>query len=879
MNKRLRLAVRNAACTDCKMSRDAEDEDICITGSGKNEATVGVITQFPVSPDSHLRAQVEEAFLAHGIDLTTVVWLSAIKCRTYSASPSKADLKACRKYLDMELDFLKLEYVITLGSEALFAGTGRSGIVKWRGQIHTHSSGAKVFSTISPSAVVRNPGMASGFNSDIRVFCNMVRGIEGDEDPWHLPYDDQWTNVITKADLKALSESLETADAVSFDIESTTGSEFDPDAAIVSLSLTTLHGDQPHVWAIPLFHPDSPWLDRWQRVLRWLAKFLCKVPKRIAHNAKFDTRWLIHFGMPNLLPTFDTIIATSLLDENRRKGLKPLAQELLGADPWAMEGNFRKDWWLHHDLLEILDYNGLDTWHTMRLYLLFRAQLKEQPRLERLMRHLMMPVIRELVFVERRGVYVDRPLMMKNWGIAQQKLIDFETELAEALPHPDEVPDRLKHKKTGEILVNYNASNFLRWWLFDFLQLPVIKRGKMKDDGRSGDPSVAEDVMMALAPQSSVCSLLLERVEWNKYDTAFFSPYSEQVTDDSRLRTVFKPWGTVTGRMSSGKEDAEKITSKAQLRGANLQQVPRNKLVRGIFGAAPGWAFVEADYSQIELRIAAYLAREITMLHLYATGQDIHMAMAMQMTGKPAHLVTAEERKRAKAINFGFLYGMGWAKFIVTAFIKYGILVTPDESKAFRKAFFQQFPGLLPWHGRQRSLAAKYKRVESPLGRVRHLPDIDSHNPEVRSEAERQAINSPVQGFASDLALLSLVHTAKRFRREGIEAYPIGAVHDAVNFEIRIDDLPRALPLIKYTMENLPLEKLFGVHLDVPIVADLKVGSHWGGATEIPAGLLKIHGGDGADTQLIEWLMTEMNYDLEGWDGRSRSNARQGRRV
>lgn len=211
------------------------------------------------------------------------------------------------------------------------------------------------------------------------------------------------------------------------------------------------------------------------------------------------------------------------------------------------------------------------------------------------------------------------------------------------------------------------------------------------------------------------------------------------------------------------------------------------------------------------------------------------MATAMQMTGKPASLVTSEERKKAKAVNFGFLYGMGWAKFISTAFLNYGLHVSEDESRAFRTAFFAQFPDLPPWHRRQRMLARKYRRVETPMGRVRHLPDIDSANEEVRAEAERQAINSPVQAMASDMALLSLVRSARLFRREGIEAYPVGAVHDAVNFEVRNDHVHLALPMIKQTMEELPLADMFDCNLTVPIIADLKVGVHWGGATEVPA--------------------------------------------
>ena len=846
MNKRLRLAVRNAVCTDCKMSQGLDPEEVCTTGVGPNGATVGIVTTFPLSPGSSMHRDICTQLQAVGIDPEAVMWMSAIKCASWSSSPTKTDMKACRAYLDRELEHLGLSHVLAFGTEALFATTGLSGITKYRGRVTTHPSGTQVYPTISPGMTNRNPGLMDGYLADLRNFANLVKGQTPDEDPWHLPFDDQWTNVMDKTTLRACVRALRTADAVAFDIETNGPVEFDPEAVIASIALTTLHGTEPHVWAVPLAHPQSPWLDRWESVVAILGRRLSRVPVRVAHNAKFDTRWLVHFGMPDLTPTFDTIIAASLLDENRRKGLKPLAQQLLGADPWAVDATAV----MGLELDTVLDYNGLDTWHTLRLYLLFREQLRAEPGLARMMTRLMMPAVQELVHVERRGVYVDRKVLHRNWAIVQETLASIHHKLGQHLPDPAVVPDRFKHRKTGEVQVNYNASNFLRWWLFEHIGMPVLARGKSKDDGRHGDPSVAEAVMMALAPQYPVAQLLLDRVEWNKYHTAFFTPYAQQITEDNRIRSVFKPWGTVTGRMSSGKEDTEKITGKAQLRGVNLQQVPRNKLVRGVFGAGPGWTFVEADYSQIELRIAAYLARERNMLRLYATGQDIHMAMAMQMTGKSAKLVTPEERKKAKAVNFGFLYGMGWHKFIATAFANYGLVVTEEEAKAFRKAFFQGFPDLMPWHAKQRRLAAEYKRVQTPMGRIRHLPDIDSANPEVQAEAERQAINSPVQAMASDMALLSLVHTARRFRRERIEAYPVGAVHDAVNFEVRTSDLTLALPIIKHTMENLPLARLFGCEVDVPIIADLKVGKHWGGATEVPANLLM----DGQDRQLARWL-------------------------
>jgi DNA polymerase-1 len=160
-------------------------------------------------------------------------------------------------------------------------------------------------------------------------------------------------------------------------------------------------------------------------------------------------------------------------------------------------------------------------------------------------------------------------------------------------------------------------------------------------------------------------------------------------------------------------------------------------------------------------------------------------------------------------------------------------VVTEAEARAFRRAFFEEFPELQRWHARQRSLARKYKRVESPLGRVRHLPDIDSPVDGVRAEAERQAINSPVQATASDMCLYSLVLISKEFERFGLKARSVGTVHDAINFEVPVAEVPTVLPLIRRTMENLPLDR-FGCFMDVPIIADAKIGTRWGSAIEVP---------------------------------------------
>jgi len=864
----LELAVRNAACTECRLHTDTEPEDVCITGQvlqPKTRPKIAVVTKFPIAESGRTYKELVDYFNEAGIDHTNVMWLSAMKCKTYGMDPTKTDQKKCALFLRAEFAFMDFDYVLALGAEAWFAASGWADITKNRGKLFDIAEGRGViFPTISPSAVSRNPGLRGGFVADLQYFGRLVRG-QG-EVPDHHDNADHNTTVRTLDDLKTLLRRLKHAYACAYDIEAGSAlggycEEHDPNARVISIAVTVTDGPDmttAHTYNVPLYHPESWFKPKWRAVLRAITKAMRKCPRRVAHNSKYDTKWMQHFtGEEQFCATFDTIVAAALLDENRPKGLKPLSQMLLGAEPWGID---TKDL-LSTPLDEVLEYNGLDTWHDLRLYFVFKKQLLDQPRLANFFRRLSMPLTNELCYVERRGVFVDEPQLKINWGIVRSKLEEIHDALDEYVPETH--PFITYVKRTGELKdfgVNWNASNFARWFLFEYLELPVLKRGKAKDDGRPGDPSMDEATMAYLAEVDdnpngqAVAKLLLDRVQWNKYDTAFFTPWSTIIDQNSRMHSVFKPWGTVTGRLSSGKEDAEKVSGgKGQQRGVNLQQVPRGDLTRGIFGAPPGSYFVEFDYSQVELRVAAFLAREPTMLHLYATGQDIHMAMAMQMTGKPAHLVTKEERKKAKAVNFGFLYGMGWQKFIMTAWSNYGVRVTEEEAQAFRKAFFDQFPMLLPWHGRQRRLAHKFGRVETPMGRIRHLPDIYSPDRGVQSEAERQAINSPVQGFASDMCALSMVILARQFRREDIQAYPIGTVHDAVNWEIHGDDLTYALPRIKDTMENLPLEEWFGVNLNVPIIADCKVGTRWGQAKELPGEIL-IPGNIKAERELSAWL-------------------------
>jgi len=815
MNPVVRDAVRDPiGCTDCSLSADGLDN--CITAEGNENADLLVLTRLPLTPRN--RAELLTYLSDAGFDTKTIAITAVSKCSSFGADASKADIKACRRHLEAEIDVIKPTWVLALGSEALLTATGRSGIMKYRGQIFDFKDRphVKVVATISPSMVFRNPGLRGGFIADLSYINRLSRGEKLSD----ALVPKRIASVVSKRGLQALADELKVCEGYAFDIETTGFDEFKPDGRIISLALSTWRkGDTGprDCWVIPLYHPESPWRTRWREVLERIAPFLRMPKKRVAHNGKFDLRWLRHFGARFSL-TFDTMLAAHLLNENRPKSLESLSRELVGVEPWKIDNKTLID----ERLVKVVKYNGMDTWNTALIYFVLRRQLMEQRKLAVLFQRMSVPASEVFTDIERRGIFCDVPLLDERAHIVKQELKAIDSGLMEWVPPRDEWPKNVK-------AVNFNASNFARWWIFDWLELPITKRGK------GGAPSMAEGIMSKLAQDHphKVLDLLLERVKWNKYDTSFFAPYQELVDENDRIHTTFKLTGTVTGRLSSGKGDQDKVTGRVQNRGVNLQQVPRDPFVRGLFGAAPGWAFIECDYSQIELRVAAFVANEPTMKYLYNSGKDIHMTMAMRMTGKPESEVTKEERKKAKAVNFGFLYGMGWLKFISTAWENYGVVVTEEEAKAFRKAFFDEFPMLMKWHSRQRMMAHKYGRVESPLGRARHLPDIHSSDHKVVAEAERQAINSPVQSFASDMAVMALVRIDEELKRRGLRARSVGTVHDAINFECPEEELEEVVPLIKWHMENVPLEEWFGVHLDIPIVGDCKIGRRWGGADEV----------------------------------------------
>jgi len=564
---------------------------------------------------------------------------------------------------------------------------------------------------------------------------------------------------------------------------------FEDGAKIHCLGLATLHGTQ---WILPVspFDGGEPVFDyaTQKMMVESLAEVLSS-RKVIGHNAKFDNKWLrVIFGVRFPL-TFDTMIAAHLLDENISAGLKYQAKIHFNAPDYDLSTSEKKG---NVDPSRLYKYCAYDVYFTALLYQKFKGDLNNDPALKKVFMWLMMPAAEVFEEIELNGVFVN-----------QEKMSQLEKELRARL---DDLKAKLESLAPG---INWNSPKQVGDILYNQWGIAPLEYTK------KGLPSTAEPVLQRLKNLHSGVNTLLEYREVHKQLSGFIEGWHRFIHGD-RMHPNFRLTGTVTGRLSCSEP--------------NLQQVPRDPKIRSLITAPPGWTFVEADYSQVELRVAAMLSGDPMMIDIFNREDgDIHTTTAIAVSGKRE--VTKEERKKAKAINFGFLYGMGATKFREYARDKYEQDLTMEEAIRFRQRFFDLYAELPRWHMKQRDIVKIYGQVRTLTGRIRHLPGVFSPSEELRASAERQAINTPVQSFASDLTVASIIEIYRTVPRD--QCRIVGTVHDAILFEVRNEYIEEVTEQIKAIMEKPQIiTEKFGIRLPVPIVSDLEVKPGGWGSVE-----------------------------------------------
>jgi DNA polymerase-1 len=736
-----------------------------------------------------------------GVDPEKVYYTNAIKCACPRGTKFKVgDIKKCKVHLDQEIAEVKPRYILVLGAQALKA-TVDGSITELNG-VMVEKDGIKYMPSYSPGIVYRDPGKAPFVDKAMNNFKAMLEGSL--EEPPELDI-----RVITNMrQLKRAFQYLTENNYLhlSYDIETTGLVRFEDEVNLFGF------GNDQVQYIIPLEAPLSPLkgfrLAQHKLIItaiKWLNENALDL---VAGNGKFDDLFLEYkFGVkPHI--TFDVVLASHILNENTPNGVKENAVMECNAFDWDVDKDLKTGKYKTPEKYqEYLTYLGYDVYYEYKLFRVFRKKLKQDKALMKLFYHLYMPGIISYETVEQHGVFIYPQQFKKVRKHLESEKAKIEEELLRMAGHE----------------VNWNSPAQIQKLLYEELKLPILERTE------SGAPSTSEATLMQLRDKHPIVELILKYRGVNIQISHFIDGWINRMWG-RRLFPNFKLHGTVTGRTSCTDP--------------NLQQVPRDPIIRNLVGAPDGWSVVEIDYSQAELRIAAIMSGDETMKRIYQTGGDIHTHTYEMITGEKVSddkYLRKEQRKKAKAVNFGFVYGMGWKKFKLYARDNYGVDLTDKEAEQWREKFFETYHSLPKWHSKQRRIVQSMGQVRSPIGRLRRLPDIYSTDKSKKAEAERQSINSPVQGFGSDLTILGMseiMGNAEYYDPDYVldkdKFFVIGTVHDATLFEVRNDYLMEFCPRAKHILEHpKALEEVFHFESDVPIVADVAVGQSWGAGKEL----------------------------------------------
>lgn len=575
---------------------------------------------------------------------------------------------------------------------------------------------------------------------------------------------------------------------------------------ICDIETTALAVGKGHIVCLALApYNSNDVLVWWPKNLKSLQRLRLK--KAVFHNAHFDMKWLRSYGA-EITCVWDTMLMAHLIDENRKVGLKELGQRLLGYDDWAVDGiedfqSIDRDTATAYVAQDVIVTRELMQWQRKHI----RTNKSHGSNPYKVMKHLMIPAIEPLSQMEINKMPLRLDEVRKVRAQVELELADIDHQLDRHIPPREMWPDFLQ-KTTPK----WGNTNWTRWWLYDHMGATVPARGKPSKHWPEGNPSLSYENLLKVDHEGA--ALLSKRSTLHKLLTGFLTPLEERGAS-GRVPTSFKLTGTVTGRLSSASPSKDDP-------GINSQQIPRDKRIRSLFGEK-GHAWIEADYSQLELRVAAVLANEPTMMQLFAEEADIHTYIARQLVGKDD--ITKEQRTLAKGVNFGFLYGMQAKHFANYLHSGYGLLITQDEAEKFRRRYFDTFSGLEPWYRKQRQFCIKHGGVPNAFGRFRHLPRVYDPDYWVQENAFRQAINSPVQSTGSDFMLISLARLAGDLRLKSLGAKLITTVHDSVCMTVPYKNARTVAKIVKETMERAD----DGLRQEFFIKADVTISRYWGG--------------------------------------------------
>lgn len=588
--------------------------------------------------------------------------------------------------------------------------------------------------------------------------------------------------VQTPMAIRLLMQQLMQQQSVCFDTE-TTG--LDPlTAELVGISFSFEKGT---AYYVPL--TDNK-IETLATLEHFKPFFESEVIEKIGQNLKYDIKVLKQYGIQVSHPMFDTMIAHYLINPDMRHNMDVLSETYLKYSPQSIETLIGKKGKNQKSMREVdveltKEYAGEDADVTFQLKQVFLPQLEATQTLK-LFRELEIPLVSVLADMETEGIRLDVDFLQSLSSTLDNDI----KALEQAIYHNAEEEFNLASpKQLGEIL-------------FEKLKIGGPKPKKTK----TGQYATGEEILSELAPKYPIVADILNWRQLIKLQNTYVDALPKQINPTTnRIHTEYMQAVAATGRLSSNNP--------------NLQNIPirteRGQLVRKAFVARnEDYVLLAADYSQIELRIIAALSQEATMIESFKKGEDIHRSTAANVFNVPLEEVTKEQRSHAKTVNFGIIYG-------VSAFgLSNQTNLSRTESKELIETYYETYPKLKDYIAQQIEFAREHGYVQTILGRRRYLKDIHSQNAVVRSAAERNAVNAPIQGSAADIIKIAMINIHQRLTHENWKSKMLLQVHDELVFDAHKDELEQLQLMVKTEMESAFI-------LDVPLVVDLGVGENW----------------------------------------------------
>ncbi|WP_119343834.1 DNA polymerase I [Facilibium subflavum] len=600
------------------------------------------------------------------------------------------------------------------------------------------------------------------------------------------PDESNYEIIFDMAKFEDICQQLQQSELIAFDTETDSLDTFKARLVGISFSLKPFHGVY-----IPLQHDyeNAPKQLDFNTVIKALKPILenDKI-KKIAQNAKFDMKVLSQVGIDVKGMLYDTMLESYVYNSaSTRHDMDSLAKKYLEIETMSFEslaGKGKNQLTFNQiDVTKAGFYAAEDADITYRLHTYLWPKVCEVHALEKLYLEEELPVSFVIDQMERTGVKIDSALLHEQSKVLEGKIAELEQQCANI---------------SGEHF-NLASTKQLREVLYDKMQLPVIKKTP------GGQPSTSEEVLQELAEVYDIAHVIMEHRHLSKLKSTYTDKLPLMVNKKTnRVHTSYHQAVASTGRLSSSDPNLQNIPIRSEI----------GRKIRQAFIAEDGYKIVAADYSQIELRIMAHLSGDQTLLNAFQKGLDIHQATAAEILGIKPSNVTAEQRRRAKAVNFGLIYGMG--SFGLAKQLK----ISRTEAQEYIDIYFSRYPGVKGYMEQARSDALTHGFVETIFGRRLYLPDINSRNIPRRRAAERVAINAPMQGSAADIIKRAMIVIDQMIQKEELPVKMIMQVHDELVFEVKEDKVETLTPVIRQLMESAAL-------LKVPLIVDTGVGDNW----------------------------------------------------